>query len=256
MTEFVVEYSAGHPLSGRDGQRFLVGTSALDLSAALAPDLDEVVGDENLSASRAEQEARASTLRSLEAALAADRRWLLDLGPPEYFVSILAEENAAFVCAPELAGAIFDPHAGGARARQIARRRVPISEQAIRQARDLVAQDFQKRGSDSLGRTLIALDRHLPARLFEVDADTEAKVAAAKAELAAAETLDQQLVFNQAAVRGAALALDLAARAAEARKAWLTGAAEAIKATATLSKPKYYWLCAKLKPEESPEGPQ
>lgn len=255
-SEFTVEYPAEHPILALEGRRLLVAIATLDLSRALAPDLNAVVGAADPTASKAEQDARASTLRMLEASLAADRRWLLDRCPPEFMVSVFAEEGGSFTAVHAAAASILDPAHARQRGRQLGRRRSPLTEAALVQARKGAQQDLQKRGSEAFNRALLAVSGGADHRLFAVQADIDAQIAAARAERASAEKLDQKLVFNQAAVRGATLAVQLAEAAGNARKAWLAGAAAAVERDAALSKARYFWVVPRKISEERPANPQ
>jgi len=255
-SEFTVEYPTDHPILALEGRRLLVAVATLDLSRALSPDLEAVVGPADPTASRAEQEARAATLRTLEAALAADRRWLLDHCPPEFLVSVFLEDGAGFTAVPAAAAAVLDLSHARQRGRQLGRRRSALAETSLVQARKAAQQDLQKRGSEALNRALLAVSGGVDHRLFAVDVDAEAQLAAARAELAGAETLDQKLVFNQAAVRGAALAVRLAEAAGAARRGWLAGAATAVAEQAALGKARYFWLVPRRISEEPPVDPR
>lgn len=255
-SEFTVEYPADHPILALEGRRLLIAIATLDLSNSISPDLEAVVGTADPTASKAEQDARASTLRMLEAALAADRRWLLDRCPPEFMVSVFAEEGGGFAAVPTAAAAILDTSHGRQRGRQLGRRRSALNEAALVQARKAAQQDLQKRGSEALNRALLAVTGGANNRLFAIEADIEAQIAAARAEQASAEKLDQKLVFNQAALRGAVLAAQLAEAAGAARNAWLGGAAAAVERQAALSKARYFWLVPRKFSEERPADPQ
>jgi ATP-dependent helicase HepA len=255
-SEFTVEYPAEHPILALEGRRLLVAIATLDLSRALAPDLEAVVGPAVPTASKAEQDARASTLRMLEAALAADRRWLLDRCPPEFMISVFAEEGGGFTPVPAAAASILDSAHARQRGRQLGRRRSALAQAALVQARQGAQQDLRKRGSEALNRALLAVSRGGDHRLFAVEADTQAQIAAARAELASAEKLNQNLVFNQASVRGAALAVQLAEAAGNARKAWLAGAAAAVEQQAAFSKARYFWVLPRRISEERPASSQ
>lgn len=255
-SEFTVEYPVGHPILALEGRRILVAIATLDLSSALSPDLEVVVGAADPTASRAEQDARASTLRTLEAALAADRRWLLDRCPPEFMVSVSAEEGGGFTAVPAAAASILDSAHGRQRGRQLGRRRSSLPEAALGQARQGAQKDLQKRGSEALNRALHAVRGSADHRLFAIGADVDAQIAAARAELASAEKLDQKLVFNQAAVRGAALAVHLTEAAGHARKAWIAEAAAAVERQAALSKARYFWVVPRKISEEPLASPQ
>jgi len=249
-TEFTVEYPFGHPILAFERCRLLVAVAKLDLSRALTPELEAVVGTVDGSASKAEQEARASTLRTLEAALAADRRWLLDHCPPEFIASAFLEEAGAFSSVPAAVAAIFDPFHGRERGRQVGRRRSALPDTTLVQARKAAHQELQKRGLEALNRALLAVAGAADRRLFAIEVDTESQIAAARADLVAAENLDQKLVFNQAALRGASLAVKFAEAAAAARKDWIADAAAVIQKKAALSKPRFFWLVPKRISEE------
>lgn len=251
-SEFTVEYPVGHPILAYEGRRLLVATATFDISQLLSPDLEAIVGKADTTVSKAEQDARASTLRMLEAALAADRRWLLDRGPPEFIVCVCAEEKGKFTALPDAVAAVLDYAYAGKRSRQLALRRSSLPERSLIQARGVAQQDLQKRGAEALSRTLFAVESGIHHRLFSIEADIDGQIAATRAELAGAEKLDQKLVFNQAAARGAALAVRLAETAGEARKGWLAGAADLIKQRAVLSKPRYFWVVPRKINEEYP----
>lgn len=241
-TEFTVEYPSGHPILAWEGQRLFVATATLDLTHALAPDLDTIVGPADEQASRPEQDARASVRRTLEAALAADRRWLNDRAPPEFFISIVREADDRFQAVPEAGVAILAPSHDRQRARQLSRRKSVHPETKLIQARKAAQADLTKRGGEVLNRAILAISDAVAHRLSAIDADLEQQVAAAEAELASAEALDQKLVFNQAAVRGANLALSLVRSAGTARQEWLSGAANALNQAAILGKRHNFWV--------------
>jgi hypothetical protein len=255
-SEFAVEYPAEHPILAFEGRRLLVAIATLDLSRAFAPDIEAIVGAADPTASKAEQDARSSTLRMLEAALAADRRWLLDRCLPEFMISVSVEEGGGFTAVPAAAASILDSAHARQRGRQLGRRRSPLAEAALVQARKGAQQDLQKRGSEALNRALLAVSGGIDHRLFAIEVDIDAQIAAARAELASAEKLDQKLVFNQAAVRGAELAVHLAEAAGSARKSWLARAAAAVEQQAALGKARYFWVLPRKISEERPAAPQ
>lgn len=250
-TEFVVEFPSGHPILAWEGRRLFIAIAVLDLSTALAPDLEAIIGLIDSGASRPEQDARGAAFRSLEASLAADRRWLLERCPPAFLMSVFVENTEDFAPATAAAGAILDPWHDRLHGRQLARRRSSLAEPQVSAVRAAAQADLQKRGSEALGRALVSIKGALGARLFAVEADALHQVDATRAELASAEALDQKLVFNQAAVRGAKLAVEISERASAARKAWLTGAAGSISKVAALSKRRYFWLVPRTMSEES-----
>jgi ATP-dependent helicase HepA len=222
-----VEYPTGHPILTFEGRRLLIAAASLDLSRALSPNLEAVVGTADTTESKAEQDARASTLRML-----------------------------GFTAVPAAAAAILDSTHAGKRARQLGRRRSVLAETVLIQARNAAQQDLQKRGSEVLNRALLAVARGVNHRLFAIQADIDALIAAARAELTRAEKLDQKLVFNQAAVRGAALAMQLTEAAGDARRAWVAEAAAAIKRHAALSRARYFWVVPRKVSQEHPAGQQ
>ena len=171
-------------------------------------------------------------------------------------VSVFAEEGGGFTAVPAAAASILDSAHTRQRGRQLGRRRSTLADAALVQARKGAQQELQKRGSEALNRALLAISGGADHRLFAIDVDIEAQITAARAELASAEKLDQKLVFNQAAVRGAALATQLAEAAGNARKAWLAGAAATIERQAALSKPRYFWVVPRTVSEERPASAQ
>jgi hypothetical protein len=255
-TEFVVGFPSGHPILACEGRRLFIAVAVLDLSNALAPELDGIIGPIDVQASKPEQDAQNTALRSLDASLAADRRWLLDLCPPAFLMSVFVENAGSFAPAMAAAGSILDPSHNGLRGRQLSRRRTSLAEPQIAEACAAAQAELQKRGSEALGRALVSVNGAVEARLFAVDADALQHVQAARAELASAEALDQKLVFNQAAVRGAKLAVEISERASAARRAWLTGAAGSVSKAAVLSKRRYFWLVPRTMSEESLAGSQ
>ncbi len=253
-TEFTVEYPTGHPVLAWAGQRLFVATLTVDLSSILDVNLDAVLGEIDRRTSKPEQDAQTSAFRRLEAALAADRRWLIELCPPEFIVSVFAEENGDLLPAPGAAAAVLDPSHQSVRARQLSRQTSQLSEASLAKARTAAQQDLGRRGSEVLNRSVLALTGAIESRIFAIDADSEIQTAAAQAELAVAQTLDQKLVFNQAAVRGAKRALELVQAAADTRKAWLVDAAATIARAPSLAKPRYFGLIPRPMVEEIRES--
>jgi hypothetical protein len=254
-TEFVVEYPLGHPILAWANVRLFVATAVFSPSHTLTPDLEAVVGPADPQASKPEQDTRTAIFRGLEAALAADRRWLLDRCPPDFLVSVFAEKEGRIVPLAEAAEAVLNPAHERKRGRQLNRRRSQLPSETLDRARSAARESLRKRSSEALQRILVALDSAVQHRLLAVDVDIEQQTAAARAELASAEALDQKLVFNQAAVRGAMLAVQLAQAAGAARKAWLTGTKEAVRQCASLSKHRSFWIVPKPV-EDDPKGLQ
>jgi hypothetical protein len=171
-------------------------------------------------------------------------------------ISVSVEEGGGFTAVPAAAASILDSAHARQRGRQLGRRRSPLAEAALVQARKGAQQDLQKRGSEALNRALLAVSGGIDHRLFAIEVDIDAQIAAARAELASAEKLDQKLVFNQAAVRGAELAVHLAEAAGSARKSWLARAAAAVEQQAALGKARYFWVLPRKISEERPAAPQ
>lgn len=134
-TEFAVEFPDGHPILAWEGRRLFVGVAVLEFAGALAPDLHTICGPMDAQESKPEQDARNATLRSLEASLAADRRWLLDCCPPAFLMSVFVEDMGDFSPAMAAAAAILDPSHDRLRGRQLSRRRSTLAEPQLSKAR-------------------------------------------------------------------------------------------------------------------------
>lgn len=247
-TEFYVEYPTDHPILEWEGRRLLFGGSGLELRTALSTDVTAVLGPIDGQASKAEQDAHAVAKRHLGAALDADRRWLVDLCPPEMVVITLVEEGEQFVPC-DAAAAMLDPLCGSRPARQLVRRRSQLTEEQRDGAREIARSQLMRLGSEVLGRAMVALNSAVGERLFAIDAENEQRVAAARAELAslvASEALKSRPEpIIQAERRGAELSVRLAEACGDARRAWISGAGTAIKGAAMLKTPRYFWVVPK-----------
>jgi ATP-dependent helicase HepA len=241
LTEFVVEYPLGHPMLQWEDRRLLVGISEIDVRRAIAFDFEAMVLPSDVRASKPEQDARNAVARFALAQFEADRRWLIDLAPPELLVAVLAENGSGLAVVDEAATALFDPVYEDISARQIARRRLTSSESLIA-ARTALDNRLKQLGLDRLNQTLAAVRGALDNRLFAVQADAENLAAAARAEIAAAAMLDSKLEFNRAAQRGAALMFELTESAGAIRLARLQGLTDAIKGSAQISGAKIFWV--------------
>jgi ATP-dependent helicase HepA len=250
-TEFIVEYPVGHPILQWANRRLLVAVSEVDLRDTFAFDASAILGVADVQASRAEQDAYAANARITLAQFQADRRWLIDLAPPEMLFVTLVEEGGEIVV-KEAGPAVLDPIHEGKCARQVARRRSVLSGPHLNAARTAAMRQLAKLGNENLGQFTLAIRRALENRLFAARADADNLAEAARAEIKAAAALDNTLEFNRAAVRGADLMLMLAERAREARVARLQGIEQAMSAVARLKTPKLFWVLPRAPIAETP----
>jgi|HubBroStandDraft_1064217.scaffolds.fasta_scaffold00060_40 ATP-dependent helicase HepA len=244
-TEFIVEYPVGHPILQWANRRLLVAVSEIDLCNALVFDASAILGIADRQASRAEQDARAANARIALAQFQADRRWMIDLAPPEMLFATFVEDRGEIVLG-EAGPAVFDPIHEGKCARQIARRRSVLSESQLKLARAAAMHQLTKLGSESLAQSTLAIRRAVGNRLFALQADADNLAQAARAEIKAAAALDIKLEFNRAAVRGADLMLALAECTRAARVARLQGIEQALSAVAKLKTPKLFWVMPRV----------
>lgn len=254
-TEFTIEYPDGHPILEWEGRRLLLGVSGVALGTALSVDADAVLGSIDGQASKAEQDARAAAKRALHAALDADRRWLVDLCPPEMPVVAVVEDGEAFIpCAA--AASLLDPIHDDRMARQLARRRSRLSDPQLVAAREITNRELMRLGSEMFGRATVAVNGAVNERLFAIEAENDQRLGAARTELAeltANEALrSRPEPILQAERRGAELAVRLAEACGDARRAWIAGAREAIEKIATLTPPRYFWVVPKRATVETP----
>lgn len=247
-TEFTIEYPDGHPLLEWEGRRLLLGVSGVELGTALSVDADAALGSIDGQASKAEQDARAAAKRALHAALDADRRWLVDLCPPEMPVVAVVEDGKAFTPCPAVAS-VLDPVHDKRMARQLACRRSRLSKPQLVTARKIAERELLRLGSEILGRATLAVTGAANERLFAITSENDQRIAAARAELAeltANEALKSRPEpILQAERRGAELAVRLAEACGDARRAWIAGTREAIEKIATLTPPRYFWVMPK-----------
>ncbi len=250
-TEFVVEYPVGHPILEYANRRLLVAVSELDLRDAVAFDASAILGSADGQASKAEQDARAATMRIVLAQFQADRRWMIDLAPPEMVFATLVEDGTEMVVV-EAGPFVLNPIHEGKSARQLAKRRSILSDGQRRDARAAAMRQLTKLGNESLGQAMLAVRRAIESRLFAAKADADNLTEAAFAEIKAAATLDSKLEFNRAAVRGANLMLALAECAWQARADRLQGIEQSLSAAAKLKTPKFFWLVPRAPVTETP----
>lgn len=246
-TEFIVEYPDDHPILRWADRRLLIAVSEVDLRDGLAFDPDTMRGIEGTPASKAEQDARAAMARISLAQFQADRRWMIDLVPPELMFVTLVEDGEEFPVA-EAQTAAFDCIGS----RQLAWRRTTMSEARQRAARNAAVRQLTKVGGEYLARAQLAIRRAVPARLFAAQADAESLFAAARAELKVASALDSKLEFNRATIRGAELMLRLSEEAWQARFARLEALEAALGQVAKLKPPQLFWLIPKAPSSDSP----
>jgi ATP-dependent helicase HepA len=225
--------------------------SAFDLRDAISFDFETLIPPPKDRTSKAEQDARDAASRAGLVQFEADRRWLIDLLPPELLVAVLVEDGPGLAVADEASAALFDPCYGDVCARQIGKRQIPPSEN-LTAARSALDNRLQQLGLKRLNQALTALRGVLDSRLFAVQADIENLTAAAKAEVTAADALDAKLEFNRAIQRGAALMLDLTEKAGALRLARLKGLQEAIKARAQIRAVKLFWVVPRAIRASSP----
>lgn len=250
-TEFVVEYPVGHPILQWANRRLLVAVSEIDLRDALVFDASTILGAADGQASRAEQDALATNARIALAQFQADRRWMIDLAPPEMLFVTLVEDGPEMVVA-EAGPAVFDPIYGGKCARQLAKRRSALSETQLRPARAAAMRQLTKLGGESVGQSTLAIRRAVGNRLFAAQAEAENLAEAASAEIKAAAALDTKLEFNRAAVRGANLMLTLGESVWQARVVRLQGIEQSLSVAAKLKTPKFFWLVPRAPTAETP----
>lgn len=243
-SEFIIEYPAGHPALQWENRRLLLAASEVDLRGAMGFDAEAIPGAGDPTTSRYEQEARASVTRIALAQFQADRRWMIDLAPPEMVFAALAEDGQDMVVADAVA-ALLEPFHDGHGVRQLARRRSMLSEPHLKAARSEATRELNRLGGICLGQALAAVRRSVDTRLFAAQADADNLADAARAEVKAAELLEVPTEIKHAAIRGAELMLELTEAAWRARLARLEGIEAALKKVATLKQPKMFWVIPK-----------
>ncbi|TPK87370.1 DEAD/DEAH box helicase [Mesorhizobium sp. B2-4-17] len=250
-TEFTVEYPSGHPILRWEGRRLLLCVSEFDLRDALSIDVDAILGIADPQASKAEQDARTVAGRAVLTQFQADRRWMIDLCPPELLFATLVEVGEEVVAA-DAAAAIFNPIYDGQCARQIGKRRSTLSDARLKAARGTVAAQLRKRGEEKLAQARIAIRNAGERRCFTAEADATNFADAARSEIKVAAALDSKLEFNRAAQRGAALMLNLAETTWAARAARLRGVEGALGTVVALRRAKMFWVVPRAASEELP----
>lgn len=250
-SEFSVEYPDGHPILEWENRRLLVAVSELDLRDALEFNHDAVLGEQHAEASKAEIDAHTAMARIALAQFQADRRWMIDLAAPEMLFATLVEDGENLVVA-EAGAAVFNPFHDGSNSRQVSRRRSVLSEARLGAARAAATRQLTAIASERLGRTAQAIRRGVQLRRFTAQADADNLSAAAAAEIKAATTLDTNLEFNRATLRGAELMATLSERAWQGRLARLDGLEASITKIAKLKPARFFWLIPKQSSAELP----
>src|SRR6202030_33358 len=93
----------------------------------------------------------------------ADRRWLVDLCPPELLLAALVEDGEDMVVAGA-AAAIFDPISEGRRARQIGKRRSPLSDARLKAAKGVALAQLRKSANENFARVASAVRNAVESR--------------------------------------------------------------------------------------------
>lgn len=243
-TEFIIEYSEGHPILQWANRRLLVAVSELYLLDALTFDAGAILGTADPKASKPEQDACSAIARLALAQFQADRRWMADLSPPTMLFATLLEDDQDMVVV-DAEAAVFDPVADGICARQLSKRRSNLPEERLRAARTAAVKQLTVLGRASASKSMRAVRQAVEQRIFAAKADAENLAEASRAELKVAAGLDAKLEFNRAAVRGAELMLTLAEGAWQARAARLKGIETALAGASKLKGLKLFWVVPK-----------
>jgi ATP-dependent helicase HepA len=243
-SEFVIEYPADHPALQWENRRLLLAASEVDLRDAMTFDPEVISGATDTTSSRFEQEARASVTRTALAQYQADRRWMIDLAPPEMVFAALIEDGPDMVVADAVA-ALLEPFQDGHGVRQLTRRRSVLSEPHLKAAKNAAARELNRLGGVCLGQALAAVRRAVGTRLFAAQADADNLADAARAEVRAAELLEVPMEIKRAAIRGASVMLELTEAAWCVRRARLEEIEATLKKVATLKPPKTFWVIPK-----------
>ncbi len=251
-TEFIVDYPVDHPALQWEGRRLLVATAELDLRGAINLDVDSILGATDPMWSKPEQVAWATAARTAHAHFEADRRWMIDLAPPEMLFAVHVEDGDDMVVADTAATALLDPLHCGKCARQIGKRRPIMSDERLKVARSIANNRLKKLGLDFLGQAAGAVSAAVKSRLFVSKADADNLYDAARAEVYVAEALDAKHEFNKAAQRGAALMLTLAEVSWAGRLARLEELEETMRTGARLIKMRMFWVVPRSPSEEIP----
>lgn len=251
QTEFVIEYPADHPALQWEGRQLWVAVAELHLRDAVTLDFEVLNPPQQQRLSKAEQDASADVSREALVQFAADRRWLSDLVSPEFLVAVVVDEGKGLIAADDAAPAVFDPCYDDVCARQIGRRRLPLTDH-VGAARAALDDRLKQLGVRHVTKALKALRDALDQRLFAVQADIENLIAAAKAEILAADARDSKLDFNRAVQRGASLRLELTEKWGTRRLAWLKELPEAIQSGALIRAHKFFCVAPRAIEAASP----
>ena len=240
-SEFTIEYPQGHPALRWENRRVLFATSEVDLRGALAFDAEAILGTSEDTTSRPERDARASVIRTALAQFQADRRWLIDLAPPEMVFATMVEDGDELVVS-DAAAALLAPFHDGLSVRQLSRRRSMLSEPKLKAARNSATRELNRIGGVYFARTLTAVRQRVGARLFASQADADNLIDAARAEIKAADLAEVPAEIKRAGKRGADLMLELTQAAWDARVARLESVEAALGDVASLKQPKLFWV--------------
>ncbi len=249
-TEFVVEYPIGHPILQWADRRLLVAVSEINPCNAIRFDADAALGAADVQASRAEQDARAASERIADAQFQADRRWMIDLAPPEMLFATLVEDGDKMVVV-EAGSAVFNTVHNGILPRQLAKRRLLVPQAQLRAARNAAIRQIAKLGGGALGRSRLAIRHAVQSRLFAAQVDSKNLEDAARAEITVVAALDSKHEFNRAAVRGAYLMLRLVEQVWQTRVARLQGIEQVVSVEKPKT-PKFFWVVPKASTGETP----
>lgn len=207
--EHVVDYPDGHPMLEWEGEHLLFAVSELRLADALSFDADTLIQAKNSRLSTAERQAHQDAARRALEQFQADRRWLLDLVPPEFLITAVRSGGLGSI-SPDATMALFKHIQDDVPCRQRSRRRTTLAQDKLRRARELSIGALQEAARVHLQRAIVVLSKAVQLRLFEAEAEAEILINATEAEIRAKDRLDQKLEFNRAEQRGARLAADLA----------------------------------------------
>jgi superfamily II DNA or RNA helicase len=249
--EFVVEYPLGHPMLQFANQRVLVVVSEIHFSDVLSFNPEAILSKTSGMTSKAELEARETSIKLALTQFQADRRWLIDLCPPEMLLATIVEDGNEMVVV-EAGPALMNPYHHGKATRQLSKQRSLISDEKREIAKNIAIKQIGKLGREMLGQATLNVRRAVENRLFSAKADAENYAQAAQAEIKAAMARDNKFEFNRAAVRGAELALTLALHASEARVDRLKAIEKALETTVKLKPPKLFWLIPRPPIKENP----
>jgi hypothetical protein len=243
MTEFVVEYPEGHPILEWADRRLLVTCAELDLRKAIEFDAEAILEAEgNSRVSKAEQDARSRATRLALAQFEADRRWLIGLAPPEILFAVSVENGSEWIAADIAASAVLDPFLGDLKARQMRKWRANLGEAKAQAIRSHASGRLRHLALDGLAKATGAVHAALNRRLFAIQADSENLATVAQTELRQTQSLDDNLEFNKAAQRGAALSQRLTEFVCKTRENRLSHLEDAMRAKGELINKRTFLL--------------